>query len=502
MKMKKLFLKNAFMALAAMSIVACSNDDEMPAPAPGPDAGLTEVGENASIVLSVGGVEPSTRTRGQGGITNDSDSDNSEVTNLNNMAIFFTDGTGDNAKILKVATVSSKRNDIWSSILQNGTHQATNGGREITDIPAKVKAVYIVGNYTEFEDRQKTGSPGDLGGAAMDSDNINTTDQSTDKSKKNLAVFVKEAFDAAQAGANQKTLRELKERTITSASQQKMEDMTLFGADEDGLKTIDASGATKKFMAEVQLSHLFSRIEVKSISCTDLGNWYDKITMKYIGIVNMNSITSLSGTGSKPYKLGKAPTILEPETASASAGELFAWGDSGHENSNSEFKWSWDKVLFEHFESSGLANANGTAANGKNAELSSEKKSPTFKSEKNYCYMFLPQHIGTGEDPINFNLKLYLEAQDKNQQKGNTSGVSAFSTVTGNFETQFNPDGGTGDDDPDEGDYPTGAIYQVKFEFKEENISNWDPTDPDNIVKLKVTVQPWKIVTDVTPTYE
>lgn len=116
--------------------------------------------------------------------------------------------------------------------------------------------------------------------------------------------------------------------------------------------------------------------------------------------------------------------------------------------------------------------------------------------------MFLPQHIGTGEDPINFNLKLYLEAQDKNQQKGNTSGVSAFSTVTGNFETQFNPDGGTGDDDPDEGDYPTGAIYQVKFEFKEENISNWDPTDPDNIVKLKVTVQPWKIVTDVTPTYE
>lgn len=492
MKMKKTFLRNAFLALAAVSIVACNNDDE-PTPAPGGgDSSLTEVGENASIFLSVGGVETAPATRGQGTPVTQS---GTKATNLNNMAIFFTDGTGDDAKILKVATVSSKNNAIWRQILKNSSHNGT--GYEIENIPAKVKAVYIVGNYTEFEDRQKTGGPGDLNGGAMDNDQINVTDQSSDKSKKNLAVFVKEAHDAATAGTNQKTLSELKARTLTSASQQQIDDMTLFGGDEDGLKTIDVSGETNKFMAEVNLSHLFSRIEVKSISCTDLGNWYDKITMKYIGIVNMNSVTTLSGTGSKPYKLGKTPTILEPETASASAGELFAWGDSGYENSNTEFKWSWDKVLFEHFESSGLANANGTAVSGKPAELSSDKKSPTFKNAQNYCYMFLPQHIGDGSDPINFNLKLYLEAQDKNKQNGNTSGVSAFSTVTGNFETQFNPDGIAGDSD-----YPTGYIYQVTFAFKEENISNWDPTDKNNTVKLKVTVQPWTIVAGVTPTYE
>lgn len=491
MKMKKLFLKNAFMALAAMSIVACSNDDEMPAPG---GQELPEVGENATIYLSIGGVEDAAKTRGQGTPITGS---GTQATNLHNIAILFTDGTDNSAQILKVATMASGSRD-WTNIIKNSNHTGNNGnGFPITTIPSKVKAVYVIGNYKEpginqNNTHQQNNGPGAIGSNTQSQPASDPGDQKGDPKKRNLEKFVYDAWKATQNGTGFKTLSDLKNCTLTSASQQALDNMTVFGGDEDGLKTVSSSGNSNTFKAEVKLEHFFSRIEIEKISCTDLGTWYESLELKYMGVMNLFSDISLGGvTGNTQYRLGTSPTVEEPETNSQlTSGQLFSWGGTNGEQS--QYKWSWDKVLNSDFNNG----ENGAANCLKLTE--SNKTSVTFKDKKNFCYMFLPRDINPispatrAEDPtLNFNIKLYLAANEKSssQEEVQSKAVSAFSTVTGNIDNQ------SWQDKP-------GYIYKVKFEFSEKNISSWDPTDDNNTVNLLVTVQPWTIVTDVTPTYE
>lgn len=315
----------------------------------------------------------------------------------------------------------------------------TGSGKEYTNVPGGVKYVYGVGNYKGKSDKGN--------------------------SEKTLEQFVTEAKEGITSGLP-KDIKDFENMSVHLSTIQKIDDALVYGADKDGLTSKGESDDSYKFEASFQLNHLVSRIEVQKIACTDLGTFYQELKLTYIGLTNFYMETPVAGKVSESKFFG-LEQIGRPGTEPSGSTPVYSWGKT-----NDLYDWSWDAIT---------NNGMGELIFSKDGT-----KEVTFTDNNLYVYQFVPSDVPSAQqNDIDFNLKLYLEAKEL----GDSNPVSAFSTVTGNFAQQS-------------GFYTTpGKIYKVNFVFNEDNISGWNP-DKENNVAVKVTVQDWEIVADVTPTYE
>lgn len=266
------------------------------------------------------------------------------------------------------------------------------------------------------------------------------------------------------------TVAAMKNLVVAANTQQDFSKVTLFGEDV-ALETVTGGDTQKKpthpsagddpttntlLQAEVNLKHLVSRIEVGSFKCKNLGTMYQELTLKYFGLLNYYNQTPIVGDGAVPMTLDN---VLEPTAENATPEEgKYSWNATYSDN---VYSWAWDKI------------ADGTKITSKDAVWNPN-------TNKKFVYQFIPKQVA-GK---NFNVKLYLDAKENNE----AGSISAFHTVTANF---------TGDANFK---YEPGKIYRLNFEFGEENIGPWNPSE-QICVKVNVTVDNWTI-TDVTPTFE
>lgn len=268
------------------------------------------------------------------------------------------------------------------------------------------------------------------------------------------------------------TVAAMKNLVVAANTQQDFSKVTLFGEDV-ALETVTGGDTQEKpthpsagddpttntlLQAEVNLKHLVSRIEVGSFKCKNLGTMYKELTLKYFGLLNYYNQTPIVGDGAVPMTLDN---VLEPGTTTIGE-DKYCWSDPEiSEPKYNDYKWAWDKI------------ADGTTITSKDAVWNPN-------TNKKFVYQFIPKQV----TDKNFNVKLYLDAKENNE----AGSISAFHTVTANF---------TGDASFK---YEPGKIYRLNFEFGEENIGPWNPSE-QICVKVNVTVDNWTI-TDVTPTFE
>lgn len=405
--------KSLFLAFAGLGLFACSNEDVT--------TGVDNSGNN-SIVIKLDGLSDGSRSVGD---PTTGDDNTTVLTTMSDVAILLSDGT----KILGHTTIdANSQSTEWG--------QLKGSGYIMHEVNSHVREVHVIGNYTKHT------------GLKNIVDNI-ADDGTTDLSNVTTQV-------------------------IKAASQQTFGEVTLYGVD-NALTTVtggdegDADnheGTTHTMLqADVTVNHLVSRIEIGNIQCTDLNDgadaMYDKITLKYIGLLNYYNQTTIGGTVSTPMTLAN---VLEPTDANKTPGEgMYSWSAT---SSNADYNWAWDPI------------DNSADA----AVLDSKDEVYNPSTNKKFVYQFIPSQVK--ESGLkNFNVKLYLDAQEKG-----TNNINAFHTVTANF---------TGDTDFT---YEPGKIYKVDLAFGEENIGPWNP-DEVICVRVKVTVADWTIKA-LTPTFE
>lgn len=401
--------KSLFLAFAGLGLFACSNEDVT--------TGVDNSGDN-SIVIKLDGLSAEGRSIGA--------PETNTTTTISDVAILLSDGT----KILGHTTIdANSQSTEWG--------QLKGSGYIMHEVNSHVREVHVIGNYTKHTE---------------------------------LKNIVEGIADGTTDLSNVTT------QVIKAASQQTFGEVTLYGVD-NALTTVtggdegDADnheGTTHTMLqADVTVNHLVSRIEIGNIQCTDLNDgadaMYDKITLKYIGLLNYYNQTTIGGTVSTPMTLAN---VLEPNTSTIGAN--YCWSDPAINTGDkyNDYKWAWDPI------------DNSADA----AVLDSKDEVYNPSANKKFVYQFIPSQVN--ESGLkNFNVKLYLDAQEKG-----TNNINAFHTVTANF---------TGDTDFT---YEPGKIYKVDLAFGEENIGPWNP-DEVICVRVKVTVADWTIKA-LTPTFE
>lgn len=347
-------------------------------------------GKTASMIIKLNGV---VSTRSVGDPTT---AQNDDVIGLQNGTILFTNGT----TILKVANLE--------------LDEATGEGQLIHEVPAAVSQVQIVGNMNNKESLKEK--------------------------------LVKDG-----------TLAAVKAAVIKAGTEQDMTILPLFGEDTS-LEV--ASGVTDPnedhtsiFQAEVNLTTLFSRIEIGDFKCTNLGNSYSKVDIKVVGLLNFKNGITLGNTASDPVDIyykdpetgAESGIVLEPGTTSVPEGKV-VFGET-----HADYGWAWDKFT----NPISMTDAN-TAYNPQEG--------------KKCVYDFIPNG--------NVLAALYVDATPK------TSAALRINTTLKGKLGALNP----------------GYIYRVNYTFDEEDIHPWNP-DETKCVNVDVTVQKWTIAT-LTPTFE
>lgn len=397
--------KGLFMACASLALFACSNEDT-------PMEDNLNNGETQSIAIKLEGLNTG---NGNGRAVQDPENETTTgegiTATLSDIALLGSDGTN----ILYVETLSSTANsEEWG--------QLTSGedGYIMHEVPGNVRQVYAIGNYS-----------------------VNTT----------LKSWV-EGFNGGQTDA---TNDQMESQVITAASQQTFDNVTLYGYDtalEAIVPSTDTEHTTNTLLgAEIEVAPLVSRIEIGTIQCTNLGNIYKQIDLKYVGLLNYYNQTTLGGTNDVPMTV---TNVEEPANTTAPSEGNIKWGVTNDAN----YKWAWDAIS--------------------GATFDSKDDIHTAGQNKVYAYQFIPTPV-TSE---NFNVKLYLDAKENTTE----ATTSPFHSVTANISgsTGFQP--------------VAGMIYKVDLKFAEENIGPWNP-DEDICVNVKVTAKKWTIKT-LTVEYE
>ena len=288
------------------------------------------------------------------------------------------------------------------------------------EVPGNVRQVYAIGNYS-----------------------VNTT--------------LKSWVEGLNGGQTDATNDQMESQVITAASQQTFDNVTLFGYDTALVAIVpstDTEHTTNTLLgAEIEVAPLVSRIEIGTIQCTNLGNIYKQIDLKYVGLLNYYNQTTLGGTNDVPMTV---TNVEEPANTTAPSEGNIKWGVTNDAN----YKWAWDAIS--------------------GATFDSKDDIHTAGQNKVYAYQFIPTPV-TSE---NFNVKLYLDAKENTTE----ATTSPFHSVTANISgsTGFQP--------------VAGMIYKVDLKFAEENIGPWNP-DEDICVNVKVTSKKWTIKT-LTVEYE
>lgn len=316
-------------------------------------------GKSKTMVISLNGISEGSRAV--------SEAESAGKVNLTSVAIFYTDGKGN---VGHVTELSSSDDEAWNNLIgENGYVEHS--------LPASIEKVYVVGNYGAL-----LGKLNEIGDAST-----------------------------------------LNKKVINAAAQQDFDNVLLYGADTDGLETVEAGDGQHDenvVKAVLKISPLVSRLEVSNIQCTDLGNQYSSVVLKKIGLANFYTSTSVDGL-----------TVTN----------LQGPADSFE---NQEKIWT----------------NNAWAADAINATLNNT--TPWNPEGGVFSYNIIPN---AGEANAELQVRLYVDAK-----RGNV--VSPFAnTVIGKVNTTLE----------------AGKIYRMTYQFKEENIGPWQPGNTQCvIVKVEV----------------
>lgn len=397
--------KGLFMACASLALFACSNEDT-------PMEDNLGNGETQSIAIKLEGLTTDNGGRAVQDPVTETQTGEGVTATLTDIALLGSDGTN----ILYVEKLSATENSTeWAQLTSGGN------GYIMHEVPGNVRQVYAIGNYAK-----------------------NTT--------------LKGWVDALNPSTTAVTNATMDAQVISAASQQTFTDVTLYGFD-DALETAtgvtDSEHPTNKIMAaDITIAPLVSRIEIGTIQCTNLGNIYKDVTLKYIGLMNYYNQTTLGGSESVPMTI---TNVEEPLNQNAATEGHYKWGVTTDDN----FKWAWDAISNVKFDGSDDTH---TAGEG-----------------KVYAYQFIPTLVPS----TNFNVKIFLDATENTQ----TAATSPFHAVTAVINGTNN--GWTTE---------PGMIYKVDLKFAEENIGPWNP-DEEICINVTVTAKKWTIK-PLTVTYE
>lgn len=459
--------KSLFLAMAGLALFSCQKEEGVSTNVGGNEL-LT--GENSSVFLKLGGIETTSSAsiksgRSMGTPSGDGNATGEESqTSLSSVALLFVNPAGD---IMKVEMLTKTGNS-------EAFNQIIGSGKDYEGVPGGVKNVYALGNY-----EGKSTVPG------------GEEEDPTLQAKLEEAKQKADAYVSDPSSKDFVNISAIDKFSVGLSKLQDVKSALVYG--KGGLKTVQGSTEdAKQFTCTVTMKHLVSRIEVKSIACTDMteNSKYSQIDLKYIGIGNYYINTNVDGTVQDKDYMGIVRTGNQSETynkigvtptdqAAEAGGYAYVWGGTDPYSTSAKYVWAWDAV--------------------KNADKSSDvsfthsNASVTYDQNLQYSYSFVPKKAPSALTGITeFNIKLVVDAKERgNTGTGGSSDISsAFTTVTGNFK------------DFEYGFYDQpGKILKVALSFKEDNISGWDPQQ-SNQVKVSVTVEPWKIYADVVPTYE
>ena len=363
-------------------------------------------GETQSIAIKLEGLATDKAGRALG----DNTVADQTTATFDNIVILCSDGTN----ILKAAKLAST-DEAWTQL-------KTETGYFIHNVPASVREVYAIGNYDSAQELNSwvTG---------LNNDNPSTTN----------AI--------------------MNAKVIKAAEQQTFADVTLFGSDIE-LATANPAddpedGHNKVLNADITIKPIVSRIEISQISCTDLGTSFNKIDLKYIGLLNYYNQTTLGGNATIQRTIAE---VVEPSITTPEEGKI-SWGEDAADANDA---WAWDKF-------------------DTNVSLTSSSK--TYKAAEGKAvasYQFIPKKVGE----TNFNVKLYVAATETA-----SNSTSALNSVTANF---------TGDTDFKYNE--PGMVYKVNLDFTEKNVGPWDPSETI-CVNVVVKASQW-VVKQLDVTYE
>ena len=261
----------------------------------------------------------------------------------------------------------------------------------------------------------------------------------------NLPASINQVYVAANITDIEglKSLEAIQNKVLAVSGQQDFNNIALFGTDteltDDKVNT-DDKGHTITKKAELTINPLVSRIEINKVQCMDLGNIYNEITLKSIGLLNVFENVNIAGTGSNDLTLAN---VLEP--GSAKKENKYIFGEPNH--------WAWDAI----------SNVKFTQA---------DNVYPTDGKVVAY-------HFAANDIKNDIEVRVYLDAT----KDGVINPVNHI--VIAKFpKTTFAP----------------GKIYQVGLVFNEANIGPWDPSQTQ-CIQVNVTVQKWEVET-LTPQYQ
>lgn len=303
---------------------------------------------------------------------------------LNDVKICFATAEG---SILRIEDYKSGTDD-WNALVSTGL--------VFHEMPASITQVNVVGNTT---------------GASLKTTNVSTLEASV----------------------------------IQASTQQDFDNVIVYGKDIELAEgtSPDDEGHTSVKAAEVTVTPLVSRIEIGDIKCTDLGNQFNKITLKNIGLANFYSTVTVGGTAGN---LVAIENLVAP--GESTEGSEIEFGSDA-------YSWAWDAFAPD------AVLTNTDAYNPKDGEGTAGK----------FVYHFVP------EDGLR--VKMYLQAINTN-----TGAADPNDALTAGFSTTFEP----------------GKIYTLKLEFAEEDIKPWNPDDL-TCIQVSVDVAEWEVIA-LTPVYE
>lgn len=323
MRLNKLLM----VALAGMTMLSCSNNDE-------PDGNPSN--ENKKVVLRLEGIK-SAKTR-----STDAPTENKHTINVNKVAVVFYDNTAKKVMMVDEVTASDEADSDWGKLTGMD-------GKSYSNVPASVSHVMVVGNASE---------------------------QLAEEIHKGQDVEAIKNYTHSLAKENQPA----------ADAQDTKSNVTLYGNAE----ITAVSDEDDTYEAKVNINPLVSRFEIKSVGCKfpDANSAYQKLVLKGIGLVDYYSQATIAsqatddGTITTKASVQKVPVdgtnsavengIFDPTSTAVITGDgSYKFCDANAE----DWAWSFD-VLPSDVE------INGT---GEQIFKENEQKNYTF------AYNFFPQ---------------------------------------------------------------------------------------------------------------